>query len=129
MSRLLLSIEVECTETFNVKGAEKEVVLVQFHGTAHSDDFNGNIIGTGTDTQKYCLNNGKKNLSARYILEGTDKTGCHCRLFIENELIDDKGWKPTIVTNSKYLSSWEKKELTASVDVTAKGVNVKIYEA
>lgn len=127
MRELLLTIDVECYEALNVKGQEKEVVLVQFGGTASGDYFSGSVIGTGTDTQKYDLKSGSKCLSARYILEGRDRDGKQCRIFIENELNSENCWHPMLVTDSNCLSPWEKLALTATVDSTDKGVVVRIY--
>ena len=127
MKQLLLTIDVKCHEPISVKGSESEVIMVPFEGTAHSEHFHGEIMGNAVDTQKYSLKSGKCNFSARYMLKGTDKNGKSCKLFIDNEFIDDNCWKPTIVTDSEYLHNWEKLTLTAAVDAIEKDVTVKIY--
>ncbi len=127
MKKLLLTVQVDCGEPLSVRGSEKEVVMVPFCGYAYGEDFNGKVMGTGVDTQKYSLSGGEKTLSARYILEGKDKTGTQCRIFIENELRNNGCWQPCIVTDSKYLIEWEKIPLAATVDVAGSGVCVKIY--
>ncbi|MBO4524520.1 hypothetical protein [Ruminococcus sp.] len=127
MKQLLLIIDVKCYEPISVKGSETEVIMVPFGGTAHSEHFHGEIMGNAVDTQKYSLKSGKCKFSARYLLKGTDKDGQSCKLFIENELIDDNCWRPTIITDSEYLRNWEKLTLTAAVDAIEKDVTVKIY--
>lgn len=81
---LVLSIEVCCHEAVSVKGQDTEVVMIPFSGRAFGPYFNGEIIGTGVDTQKYDLKSGEGKLSARYMLQGTDRDGAACRIFIEN---------------------------------------------
>lgn len=129
MENLLLTIDVICREPISVKGSETEVVMVPFSGTAHSEHFHGDIMENAVDTQKYSLKNDKCRLSAQYMLEGTDKNGQSCRIFIENEQLGDNCWKPSIVTDSEYLRSWEKLSLTATVDITETGVTVRIYSS
>ncbi|MBR5682096.1 MAG: hypothetical protein IKW96_02270 [Ruminococcus sp.] len=127
MEKLLLTIDVICREPLSVRGSVTEVVMVPFSGTAHSEHFRGEVMGNAVDTQKYSLSSGKCRLSARYMLQGTDRNGQSCRIFIENEQQGDNCWKPTIVTDSEYLRSWEKLPLTATVDITESGVTVRIY--
>lgn len=127
MKELLLSIDVHCHESIAVKGKETEVVMIPFTGKAYGDYFNGEIIGNGVDTQKIDIKSGECRLSARYMLQGTDKDGESCRIFIENSLHDEKGWHPMIVTDSKCLSEWEQMPLIATVDGTDRGVLVQIY--
>ena len=128
MKELLLTIDVKCSSPLTVKGSEKAIVIIPFCGNAHGEDFNGKIIGQGTDMQKYDLISGENSIIARYILQGIDKTGAVFRIFIENVLYNNNEWRPTIITDSKYLGSWEKLPLTASVTPTADGVNVNIYK-
>lgn len=127
MKKLLLTIDVLCAEGIGVKGAKTEVIMVPFTGRAFGEDFNGRIVGSGVDTQKFDLASGESTLSARYILQGTDREGVPCRIFIENTVHDEAGWHPMLVTDSKALSEWERLPLTASVDPTESGVVVRIY--
>jgi hypothetical protein len=129
MENLLLTIDVICCEPLSVRGSATEVVMVPFSGKAHSEHFSGEVMGNAVDTQKYSLSSGKCRLSARYMLEGTDKNGQSCRVFIENEQLGDNCWKPNIVTDSEYLRSWEKLSLTATVNITETGVTVRIYSS
>ena len=125
--KLLLTIDVKCLEAPSVKGQVYTVVMVPFTGTAYGDYFNGEIIGTGVDTQKYNPE-GQCSLSARYMLQGKDCSGADCKIFIENSQCDANGWRPFLVTDSKYLAEWERIPLIATVDPAEGGVTVKIYE-
>lgn len=127
MKKLMLSIDVECHEGISVKGRDTEIVMVPFSGKAFGEYFNGEIIGTGVDTQKYDVKSGEGTLSARYILQGTDQEGNACRIFIENSQHDEEGWHPMIVTDSKCLCEWERMNMIATVDGTEKGVLVQLY--
>lgn len=128
MRELILSIDVRCCESINVKGTDTEIIMIPFTGKAYGEYFNGEIIGTGVDTQKFDVRSGEGSLSARYMLQGTDKDGKACRIFIENSLHDEKGWHPMLVTDSECLSEWERLPLVASVDGTENGVLVRVYK-
>lgn len=124
---LILAIDVECTDAWKVEGSKMTVVMVPFIGNASGKYFNGKIIGSGCDTQKY--EKGKEGtLSARYMLEGVDCDGEKCRIFIENSTHDENGWHPQIVTDSKALAEWETLPLRADVTGTEKGVLVQVYK-
>lgn len=127
MKELMLSIDIQCHESIGVKGQDTEIVMIPFSGRAFGEYFNGEIIGTGVDTQKFDIESGEGILSARYMLQGTDKDGNACRIFIENSQHDEQGWHPMIVTDSKCLSEWEHLQMTATVDSTESGVLVQIY--
>ena len=125
MKELLLSVRVKCLDAPEVQGHKMKVVMIPFTGTGYGEYFNGEIIGTGCDTQKITPDGAV--LSARYMLEGTDREGEKCRVFIENSLHDEKGWHPVIVTDSAYLADWATTDLTATVDPAPEGVLVRIY--
>lgn len=128
MKELILSIDVQCFESIGVKGRDTEIAMIPFTGKAYGKYFSGEIIGTGIDTQKFDIKSGECSLSARYMLQGTDKYGKACRIFIENSQHDENGWHPTLITDSEGLSEWERMPLTASVDGTENGVLVRIYK-
>ena len=121
----LLQINVTCLPVQEVKGHTLDIVMVPFTGEAHGSGFNGHVIGTGVDTQKYDKN-GRGVLSARYMLEGHDAAGQKCRIFIENEGTGE--WHPRIVTDSELLADWETAVLSATVDPAEGGVTVRIYK-
>ncbi|MBR5349200.1 MAG: hypothetical protein IK125_08205 [Lachnospiraceae bacterium] len=127
MKELLFSVHVLLQQPCEVQGQDCKVVMLPFTGRAFGEYFNGEVIGTGVDTQKF-PNGAWGSFSARYMLQGTDKTGTDCKVFIENNLRDAEGWVPTIVTDSVFLSKWEKVPLAATVEGAEGGVLVKIYE-
>ena len=74
MEQLLLTIDVKCLDGVTVEGHSQTVVLVPFTGKAKGDFFNGEIIGSAVDTQRY-KKDGTNSLSARYMIEGFDFKG------------------------------------------------------
>ena len=124
---LLLEIQVNILESLQVKGGARDIVMIPFTGTAGGPWFTGKIIGSGVDTQKIGKD-GKAALSARYMLEGTDKNGQNCRIFIENQGSFDSGFTPMITTDSALLSCWETACLYATVEGAPGGVTVRIFQ-
>ena len=82
-------------------------------------------MADGVDTQ--ITADGKFSLSARYMLEGIDRSGMECRMFIENNGTSIDNCKPKIYTDSKELSFLENADLTAYVECVEEGVVVRIY--
>ena len=123
---LLLEIQVNILDSLRVSGEARDIVMIPFTGTASGPWFTGKIIGPGVDTQKIGKD-GKAVLSARYMLEGTDKSGQTCRIFIENQGSFDTGFQPMIVTDSALLSPWERLKLSATVEGAPGGVLVRIF--
>ena len=123
----VLTIRVQCKEPYSVQGKNCKVCMVPFTGEATGELFTGHIIGTGIDTQIF-IEGQPGQLSARYMLEGTDYTGKVCRIFIENRLHNEAGWHPRIVTDSEALSYLEDANLIATVDGIEGGVLVQVYE-
>ncbi len=124
---LLTEIRVICYEPVTVTGKKGKIVMIPFGGEASGEYFNGKVIGTGVDTQKIS-SDGKLVLSARYMLEGTDAAGNACRIFVENQGNWDRGFIPSIVTDSPLLAGWEDADLYATVDGIPGGVLVKIWK-
>jgi len=123
---LLLTINVRCLEPAEVHGHTRSVVMIPFTGTAEGGYFTGEVIGTGTDTQKISPG-GECLLSARYMLEGTDSAGKRCRIFVENETRPDGTLCPTVVTDSAALADWEISELRSEISPRDNGVVVSIF--
>ncbi|MBQ6959489.1 MAG: DUF3237 family protein [Clostridia bacterium] len=123
---LLLEIHVQLLESLRVNGGARDILMIPFTGTAGGPWFTGRVIGPGVDTQKISKD-GKAALSARYMLEGTDKSGQACRIFIENQGSFDTGFKPQIVTDSALLSVWETADLYATVEGAPGGVLVRVF--
>ena len=123
---LLMEIRVSCDEPVSVKGSEKQIVMIPFTGEASGPYFTGRVVGTGVDTQTIGKD-GKASLSARYMLEGDDAAGNHCRIFVENQGTWETGFTPSVVTDSPLLAGWETAPLSAGVEVVTGGVMIRIF--
>lgn len=124
---LLMEIEIRIKGSQFVAGHTRDVCMIEFGGTATGSYFNGEVIGTGVDTQK--IEKSKEMiLSARYMLEGKDSAGNNCRIFIENNGSDFNNCKPTVYTDSPLLADWETSDLTAKVIPNDSGVLIQIYK-
>ena len=121
-----LDIDVICEEALQVSGADMDAVMIPFSGTADSAFFSGRIIGPGVDTQQI-RKDGTLRLSARYMLEGTDRDGRACRIFVENQGSWSDGFVPRIITDSESLAFLETAPLCAVIDGTEKGVRVRVF--
>lgn len=125
--KLIMQIKVSLGEQFFVDGLECAVNMISFTGEAYGKYFNGKVIGTGVDTQKIVKDKGV-NLSARYMLEGTDYENNKCRVFIENNGSDMNNCTPLLVTDSKVLKNLQKAKLRSSVEPIEGGVLVSIFK-
>ena len=123
---LILTVNVKVDGAYGVEGSTRDVFMIYFHGTAQGPYFNGEVIGSGVDTQKKGKD-GVTRLSARYMLEGVDLDNQNCHVFVENNSNDKGGFTPVIVTDSKALAKWETSELSAEIEPQDGGVIVKIY--
>ena len=123
---LILEVKVACEPALTVQGHTRDIVMIPFTGEASGPYFAGKIIGPGVDTQKV-PKGGVPALSARYMLEGTDKAGNACRIFIENEGQWGGEFHPLIVTDSALLKDWETAPLRATVQGIPGGVLVRVF--
>ena len=96
----ILTINVNLTDIYEVKGKSAEAVMINFGGDAKSEFFEGVILPGGVDTQRE-YSDKPFSLSARYMLKGKDKDGKDCLLFIENNGTATDG----VVTTSPRLLS------------------------
>lgn len=130
----VLTIYVKVTEVLEVKGKTGEVGMVFFGGRVDCDNFKGIILPGGIDTQKEFYGENRV-LSARYILDGTDKAGEECKIFIENiGIANDSGQvettTPQIITDSYFLSFLETSKLEGVIelaDPVDEGIIIRIY--
>ncbi|NMA14405.1 MAG: DUF3237 domain-containing protein [Clostridia bacterium] len=112
--KLILEVFVDL-DSDNISELGTEIgglVMIPFSGTARGEIFNGIILPGGVDTQQENVN-GVRHLSARYMLEGIDKTGEKCKIFIENNGYFTEGGVPnpfktvpTFRTDSKALAPY-----------------------
>ena len=122
----LLTINVSCKESIEIKGHRQTVVMIPFDGTAEGGRFSGKVIGLGYDTQKITPD-GKCMLSARYVLEGKDASGNACRVFIENESREDGKILPQITTDSPALGFLESETMYSEISPVQHGVIIRIF--
>ena len=114
----ILTVYVKLEDTVWINGNTVNVNMIRFSGYAESRYFKGKILPGGVDLQRG-KTDGVMNLSARYIMEGTDIENHKCRIFIENNgFADEKGiikTKPVVVTDSKALGWLEAADLEGSI--------------
>ena len=125
MSEPIITIKVKTYEAKTLEGQDTKVVMIPFSAEASGEYFTGKTVADGVDTQ--ITADGKFSLSARYMLEGIDRSGMECRMFIENNGTSIDNCKPKIYTDSKELSFLENADLTAYVECVEEGVVVRIY--
>ena len=68
----VLTIQVSTWQMIGVKGKTAEAGMILFDGFCDCENFKGRILPGGVDTQKSFYPEAR-SLSARYILEGTDR--------------------------------------------------------
>jgi len=125
MNEPIITINVTTYEAEMLEGQNSKVVMIPFSAKATGEYFTGKTVANGVDTQITTKN--AFSLSARYMMEGTDRIGKTCRLFIENNGTSLNDCKPRIYTDSNELSFLESTELTADVECVENGVLIKIY--
>ena len=125
MGELIVTINVTTYDSQMLEGRNSRVVMIPFSCKAEGNYFNGKSVADGVDTQITSADG--FSLSARYMLEGTDRCGKSCRLFIENNGTSLDNCIPKIYTDSDELAFLEKAKLTADVECVENGVVVRIY--
>ena len=125
MGEPIVTINVTTYETQMLESNNARVVMIPFSCEATGKYFNGKTVADGVDTQITTADS--FSLSARYMLEGTDRTGKKCRMFIENNGTSLDNCVPKIHTDSEELAFLENSVLTAKVECVENGVIVKIY--
>ena len=125
MGEPIVTINVTTYETQMLESNNARVVMIPFSGEATGKYFNGKTVADGVDTQITTADS--FSLSARYMLEGIDRTGKKCRMFIENNGTSLDNCVPKIHTDSEALAFLENSVLTAKVECVENGVIVKIY--
>ncbi len=129
--KLVLQIEVSLDAFNTVKGQNGEATMILFHGNFSSDYGCGVVLPGGVDTQVEYKGQCRK-LSARYILQGTDKAGKVFNIFVENngECGGDMPFitTPKVLTDSSELAFLEKASLCGEVHSAGEGkVLIKIF--
>jgi hypothetical protein len=126
-------VEVDNQAVSFLKSSFGEVVMIPFTGTVRGELFSGKVLPGGVDTQTV-NQNGVRHMSARYILDVTDKDGESCRVYIENN-----GWFetqsmpfktiPTFMTDSKKLAPYlHSNNFRGEGHFEAGGLVIKMFE-
>lgn len=110
--------------------------MISFKGQVTGKFFEGEILDGGVDTQIIGGLGCRHTLSARYMLEGKDRTGERCKIYIENNGNLNGSLKnaifrsyPKVITDSKALAFLNEDLLVAEGRSTESGVDIKIYRA
>lgn len=126
----VLTIQVILNETLEVNSDGRCARMILFGGRCDCENFSGKILAGGVDTQKMEADGGGM-LSARYMLEGTDREGRKCRLFIENngEMINGEVAKtrPVILTDSEALKWLESAKLCGTITGMEDHILIRIF--
>ena len=128
-------VELERDRVVELQGANCRVKMLPFAGTVKGELFNGVVAAGGVDTQ---VTNavGVRNMSARYMLVGTDCTGAPCHIYVDNE-----GWftggeapkpfttVPTFLTDSAALAPYlHQNKFRGEGHSGEKGPTIKFFE-
>lgn len=108
---LRIHVSIDEGEKTEFTGPAGSVIFIPFTGTVEGEIFQGVVRPGGVDCQRINLA-GVKHMSARYVLEGTDRAGQKCHIFVENN-----GWftgdisggfdtVPTFLTDSAELAPY-----------------------
>lgn len=123
----IMTLDIDCYEFICVEAKPKKVVQILFDGKAKGDYFIGRVLPGGVDTQ-IINEDGTGTLSARYTLEGYDRTGQWCRIFVSNEaMLNCPDTKPSIITDSEELKWLETAQLYGTIDTSNGKVIIEIH--
>lgn len=111
----------------SVAGKNGNATMIHFTGRGECDNFNGTIVSDSVDT-RLKFPGIVESLSARYILDGTDASGNPCRIYVENNGIDDNGMvtEPVIITDSPDYAWIETAPLHGTVS-WEKGLTIHMW--
>lgn len=111
----------------SVAGNSGSATMIHFTGRGECDNFNGNVVADSVDT-RLKFPGMVESLSARYILDGTDAAGRPCRIYVENNGIDDNGMvtEPVIITDSPDYAWVETAPLHGTVS-WEKGLTIHMW--
>lgn len=127
----LMRIHIQLGETLALDSPSAGIRMIPFTGTCEGEIFQGKVLPGGMDTQVF--ENGRRGtLSARYMLEGVDREGNACKLFIENKAVMEEGKEtitcPLIKTDSKALAFLETASLYGKLDFRESGLDIVICQ-
>ncbi|QDH21190.1 DUF3237 domain-containing protein [Saccharibacillus brassicae] len=133
----VLTIRISTEEALRLENPQGDsVVMIPFRGQAAGPYFEGEVLPGGVDTQIIGQPGNRHTLSARYMLQGTDRAGQRCELYIENNgsfggVPEAEGLlfrtTPKIITNSETLSFLNGARLVGEGRPSEDGVEIRIY--
>lgn len=99
-TRELFTFYIDIGPSDEVNGNTGNASMIHFGGRGEGPNFNGTVVKDSVDARLQ-FKGQVQTLSARYILEGTDANGNPCKVYVENNGIDDNGMvtEPTIITD------------------------------
>ncbi len=122
----VLTIKINISGAQSVTADTLSVTMIPFSGSVDCDNFKGEVLPTGVDTQ--IGRSAVRTLSARYMLKGKDLAGQDCSVFIENNGdMREPYTHPFIVTDSKALSYLNGAALLGQLDFSTGGLIIRIY--
>lgn len=122
----LLTLRINCTDCQALDDPAGRVQMVLFTGTAEGPCFKGRILPGGVDVQEYTPD-GRGMLHARYMLEGVDREGQSCRVFIDNSAkVPGEETSPVIRTDSEALRRELAGRLVGRIRTDEEGLVIRI---
>ena len=125
----ILTLIIFISNVFQVENDSVLVNMANFSGYAEGEYFKGDILPGAVDTQTV-LPGGMTTLHARPMINRIDQNEDSCHIYINNEVTSDtpKGYtQPTIVTDSRLLSSLITGKLVGKMDTTGGGFKIRIF--
>ncbi len=126
-SKEIFVFAIDIGSSDEVKGRNGNASMIHFRGSSDCDAFKGKIISECADTRLQ-YSGQIQTLSARYILEGTDAEGDACKIYVENNGIDDNGMvtEPVIITDNPDFAWIETAPLHGTVSWGSK-LNIHMW--
>lgn len=117
----IFTFTIDIGSTTSVTGSTGKASMIHFGGASDCSNFKGKIVSDCVDT-RLKFNGQIETLSARYILSGTDANGNPCKIYVENNGIDDNGMvtEPTIITDNPDFAWVESAKLHGTVSWSPK---------
>lgn len=117
----IFTFTIDIGSTTSVTGNTGKASMIHFGGASDCANFKGKIVSDCVDT-RLKFNGQIETLSARYILSGTDANGNPCKIYVENNGLDDNGMvtEPTIITDNPDFAWVESAKLHGTVSWSPK---------
>ena len=133
---MIFKVYADDSEVSNLECPYGAVTMIPFRATVESDLFTGETRPGAVDVQ--IENPGmSRHMCAKYMFEGTDKAGNHCRLFVKNDsylapIMRNEPYFdgcPTFLTDSPILGEYLcSQHFRSEVSGAEWGVEIRIYD-